>query len=46
MKTYVKIILLNFLLVTPVFGQSTKLIEAFNKTNEFQAKGDYQTAIG
>ena len=43
MKTYVKILLLNFFLISTVFGQTLK--EAYDKTNEFRAKGDYHTAI-
>ena len=44
MKTYIKILLLNFLFVAPVLGQTLR--EAYNKTNEFEEKGDYNTAIG
>ena len=44
MITYAKILLLNFLLVAPVLGQSTELIEAYNKINEFKERRDYETA--
>jgi len=46
MKTCINILLLNFLLAAPVLGQgSEELDEAYNRTNEFKAKGNYETAI-
>ena len=45
MKTCVKILLLNFLFISTVLGQSSELMNMYYKTNEFWDKGDYQTAI-